>query len=109
MTLNNIKQYFKKNEPVKSDEILTDSLNWFGHATAVINLSDKLIITDPVFSTLLGYFKRVTDKPKYIKDLKFDYIILSHGHMDHLNFPSLISFLTSLGDAFTKSIYNSPF
>ena len=91
LTLNNIKQYFKKNEPVKSDEILTDSLNWFGHATAVINLSDKLIITDPVFSTLLGYFKRVTDKPKYIKDLKFDYIILSHGHMDHLNFPSLIS------------------
>lgn len=90
LTLNNIKQYFKQSEPIKSDKLVTDSINWFGHATTVINLSDKVIITDPVFSTLLGYFKRIPKKPEYIKDLKVDYILLSHGHMDHLHFPSLM-------------------
>lgn len=90
LTLNNIKQYFKKSEPIKSDNLVTDSINWFGHATTVINLSDKVIITDPVFTNLLGYFKRIPQKPEYIRNLKVDYILLSHGHMDHLHFPSLI-------------------
>lgn len=90
LTLNNIKQYFKKPKEIKHDKLMTNSINWFGHATTVINLCDKIIITDPVFSTLLGYFKRVTEKPNYIDTLKVDYIILSHGHMDHLSFPSLM-------------------
>jgi L-ascorbate metabolism protein UlaG (beta-lactamase superfamily) len=90
LTFNNIKEYFKKSEPIKSDEIVKNSVNWFGHATTVINLSNKIIITDPVFSNLLGYFKRLTQKPNYISNLKVDYILLSHGHMDHLNFPSLL-------------------
>lgn len=89
LTFNNFQQYFKKSNDIKYDELTTNSINWFGHATAVINMSDKIIITDPVFPNLLGYFKRVVKKPSYIKDLKVDYILLSHGHMDHLNFPSL--------------------
>jgi hypothetical protein len=72
LTTNNIKEYFKKSEPVKSDEIIENSINWFGHATTVINLSDKIIITDPVFSSLLGYFKRMVKKPTYINNLKVD-------------------------------------
>lgn len=90
LTVNNLKEYFKKSNLIKSDEITIDSVNWFGHATTVINLSDKIIITDPVLCNLLGYFKRIVQKPSYIKDLKIDYILLSHGHMDHLNFSSLM-------------------
>lgn len=89
LTINNIKEYFKKSQVVKSDEIIENSINWFGHATTIINLSNKIIITDPVFSTLLGHFKRAVKKPTYINNLKVDYILLSHGHMDHLNFSSL--------------------
>lgn len=90
LTKNNIKEYFKSTLPVKSDHIVNNSINWFGHATTVINLSNKIIITDPVFSSMLGYFKRVVQKPSYIDNFKADYILLSHGHMDHLNFPSLM-------------------
>lgn len=90
LTINNIKEYFKRSESIKSDEIIENSINWFGHATAVINLSDQIIITDPVFSNLLGYFKRMVKKPTYINNLKVNYILLSHGHMDHLNFSSLL-------------------
>lgn len=90
LTSTNVREYFKKCELVKCDKITKNSINWFGHATTVINLSDKVIITDPVFCNLLGYFKRVVEKPSYIKDLKVDYILLSHGHMDHLHFPSLL-------------------
>lgn len=89
LTFNNLTEYFKESQPVKSDEIIENSINWFGHATTVINLSNKVIITDPVFSTLLGYFKRTVKKPTYIDNLAVDYILLSHGHMDHLNFSSL--------------------
>jgi len=89
LTFNNVTEYFKESQPVKSDEIIENSINWFGHATTVINLSNKIIITDPVFSNLLGYFKRTVKKPTYINNLTVDYILLSHGHMDHLNFSSL--------------------
>ncbi|AOR24844.1 MBL fold metallo-hydrolase [Clostridium taeniosporum] len=89
LTNNNIKEYFKEKNSIKSDQLQLNSINWFGHATTVINLSGKVIITDPVLSDLLGYFKRVVEKPNYLKDLKIDYIILSHGHMDHMHFPSL--------------------
>lgn len=89
LTFNNIKEYFKERQSVKSDEIIENSINWFGHATTVINLSNKIIITDPVLSSLLGYFKRTVKKPEYINNLTVDYILLSHGHMDHLNFSSL--------------------
>ncbi|MBW6411905.1 MBL fold metallo-hydrolase [Clostridium weizhouense] len=89
LTKNNITEYFKKRDSAKFDELKLDSINWFGHATTVMNLDNKVIITDPVLSDILGYFKRVVDKPKYLENKKVDYILLSHGHMDHMHFPSL--------------------
>lgn len=89
LTYNNLREYFKDREESDKDEIYEDSINWYGHATTIMNLSGKLIVTDPVVSNTLGYFKRVIDKPYDITKIKFDYILLSHGHMDHMHFPSL--------------------
>ena len=87
---NNILEYFNDRAPISSDTINEDSLNWYGHATVIINLSNTLIITDPVLGNKIGFFKRVVEKPYDAHNLKFDYILLSHGHMDHLDFFSLM-------------------
>lgn len=89
LTYNNIKEYFNERSDSLNDPLIDNSIHWYGHATAVINLSGKIIITDPVLGNMLGHFKRVVKKPMDLKQHKVDYILLSHGHMDHLNFPSL--------------------
>lgn len=90
LAANNILEYFHDRAPVYTDDIVNNSLNWYGHATVIINIEDTLIITDPVLGNKIGFFKRVADKPYNAASLKFDYILLSHGHMDHLDFPSLM-------------------
>ncbi len=89
LTFNNIKTYRTKPYLTNSQEIEENSIYWYGHATTIINIEGKLILTDPVITKNLGYFKRQAEIPMDITNLKFDYILLSHGHMDHLNFSSL--------------------
>lgn len=89
LAINNLKEYFKPRSDIASDILSTDSVHWYGHATALINLSDVVFLTDPVLNNTLGFFKRVVNKPNSLEGLKIDYILLSHGHMDHTNFPSL--------------------
>ncbi len=90
LTYNNIKEYFNNRIAVSSDEVTSDSIYWYGHATTIININNSVIITDPVLSNYLGYFKRLVEKPLDLSTLKIDYILLSHGHMDHLHFSSLL-------------------
>ncbi|MGG7179233.1 MBL fold metallo-hydrolase [Clostridium paraputrificum] len=89
LTLNNIHQYFIPRDSSLNDTLVNNSVHWYGHATTLINLSGTVILTDPVLSNTLGIFKRVVEKPSDLKDTKIDYILLSHGHMDHMDFPSL--------------------
>lgn len=89
LTYNNLKEYTIKRSSACNHPIEENSIHWYGHATTVINLDGKLILTDPVISNRLGFFKRVVEKPIELENLKFDYILLSHGHMDHMHFPSL--------------------
>jgi len=63
LTLNNIKTYRTKPYLTNSQEIEENSIYWYGHATTIINIEGKLILTDPVITKNLGYFKRQAEIP----------------------------------------------
>ena len=71
--------------------ISKNSIHWVGHSTVIINIDNILILTDPVTSRNLGFVKRLV-KPSYrLKDLQFNYILISHAHMDHFDLKTLIT------------------
>ncbi len=86
-----------KPEPDKwNDSELT--LAWIGHSTVLINFFGKRILTDPVLFERIGlYFfggsigpARVTPPALEIHEIpKPDIILLSHAHMDHMDYPTL--------------------
>lgn len=65
---------------------------WVGHATVLMRLYDKWIITDPNFSSRTGgVVKRLMEVGIDTASLKpVDAIVVSHNHFDHLDVPSLM-------------------
>ncbi|MCB2294153.1 MBL fold metallo-hydrolase [Clostridium algoriphilum] len=86
----NFKLYFKPTRNPLHDPVETNSIHWVGHATVVINLFNKVIVTDPVTSMNLGQIKRLIKPSLNLSTINIDYILLSHGHMDHMNYSTLI-------------------
>ncbi|MBU3217155.1 MBL fold metallo-hydrolase [Clostridium estertheticum] len=85
----NFKLYFKPIKTPLYEPIVKNSIHWVGHATVVINLNDKIIVTDPVTSLNLGELKRLVKPSLNLASINIDYIVLSHGHMDHMNYSTL--------------------
>ena len=89
-----------KPEPEKwKDNNLT--IAWIGHSTVLINFYGKWILTDPVLFDRIGlYFfggsigpERVTPPALQVWEFpKPDVILLSHAHMDHMDYPTLRAF-----------------
>lgn len=83
--------------------LTSSSANWFvwlGHSTVLMKVNGKTIITDPVFRDVNFLIKRKTPFP--IDPLllpKIDYVLISHGHYDHLN-TRTIKFLKERHDPF---------
>lgn len=74
------------------------SLSWIGHSTVFINFYGKWILTDPVFFGRVGVYalgftwgpSRFTAPALSIDELpRVDIILLSHAHMDHMDYESL--------------------
>jgi L-ascorbate metabolism protein UlaG (beta-lactamase superfamily) len=66
-----------------------DALVWLGHATFLIRLNGFTFFTDPVLFDL-PLLKRKTPLPFSPETLnQIDYLLLSHGHRDHLDEKSL--------------------
>ena len=72
------------------------TLTWIGHATLLLQVSGKNILTDPVFSDRASPFqwagpKRVVPPGMKISELpSIDMVLISHDHYDALNEPSIL-------------------
>ncbi|MBI5477891.1 MAG: MBL fold metallo-hydrolase [Deltaproteobacteria bacterium] len=64
---------------------------WVGHATVLVAMGDKWIITDPNFSDRVGLLARrkVTPGIDLAAIPPVSWILVSHGHFDHLDKRSL--------------------
>ena len=67
------------------------SVLWAGHATVLIQIEDKVFLTDPLFTTTAGMLSK-----RYIEPgldpaslARVDYTLISHLHFDHFSFGSL--------------------
>jgi N-acyl-phosphatidylethanolamine-hydrolysing phospholipase D len=67
------------------------SILWIGHASVLIQIHDKVFLTDPVFSRTVGMVSsRVVEPGVDATSLSHvDYVLISHTHFDHLNYGSL--------------------
>lgn len=83
------KVHNKIRHPVSKDTRL--SALWIGHATVLLQMDDKIIITDPFLTETAGEFARRVVEPGIDPENipSCDLILISHSHFDHLNFESL--------------------
>lgn len=79
----------KITHPIKSDVRL--SALWIGHATVLLQMDDKVIVTDPFLTETAGEFARRVVEPGIDAENipPCDLILISHSHFDHLNLASI--------------------
>jgi N-acyl-phosphatidylethanolamine-hydrolysing phospholipase D len=64
---------------------------WAGHATVLVQIDDKFVLTDPVFSNAVGQVSRRLVAPGIEPERlpPLDAVVVSHTHFDHLSLASL--------------------
>jgi N-acyl-phosphatidylethanolamine-hydrolysing phospholipase D len=79
----------KIEHPVRADARL--AVLWVGHATTLIQIDDKIVLTDPVFSRTVGQLsERLVEPGLEAKNVPpVDAVLISHMHFDHLSLSSL--------------------
>jgi L-ascorbate metabolism protein UlaG (beta-lactamase superfamily) len=79
----------KITEPIKPNVRL--SALWIGHATVLLQMDDKVIITDPLLTETAGEFARRVVEPGIdpVNIPPCDLILISHPHFDHLSYSSI--------------------
>ncbi|MED3562989.1 MBL fold metallo-hydrolase [Bacillus xiapuensis] len=66
------------------------SFTWIGHSAFLIQMNGVNILTDPVWAKRMGVQKRLTAPGIPLEDMpEIDIVVISHGHYDHLDFPTL--------------------
>jgi L-ascorbate metabolism protein UlaG (beta-lactamase superfamily) len=66
---------------------MTDRLTWLGHATVLLEIGGARLLTDPVLRPRVAHLLREAPLPGDLGPL--DAILVSHGHHDHLDLPTL--------------------
>jgi L-ascorbate metabolism protein UlaG (beta-lactamase superfamily) len=64
------------------------SLTWVGHSTVVVELDGVRVLTDPLLRARVAHLRRVQPVSTNVPE-RIDAILISHGHYDHLDVPSL--------------------
>jgi len=89
-------QVYKPNPSQWNDDEI--NITWIGHSTVLINIYGKIILTDPVLLNSIGFYMfgvtigktRATLPALEFDELpKPDIVLLSHSHMDHMDYKSL--------------------
>lgn len=85
--------------PIDTNEFKTVSADvnywWLGHSSILMEIENKRILIDPVFSKRVApaqWFgpKRTHPTPIELEDLpKIDVVLISHDHYDHLDFTTV--------------------
>lgn len=89
-------ELFKANWFQKANFTLdSDAVWWLGHATALIKINNKTILTDPIFSdraspvSFAGPKRHVPCACSIDELPHIDIIVISHNHYDHLDYASI--------------------
>ncbi len=65
------------------------SITYVGHATVLVRMDGVTLLTDPVYSSRLILPKRLVAPGVALDALPaLDVVLVSHGHMDHLDLPT---------------------
>jgi L-ascorbate metabolism protein UlaG (beta-lactamase superfamily) len=67
----------------------TNALTYIGHATVLIELADRRLLTDPLLGGGVLHVRRQQPAPALDDLLPLDAILISHAHRDHLDHRSL--------------------
>ncbi len=84
------------------------SFTWIGHATALVQINGKNILTDPQFSKRASPVqwagpKRVVEPGLSLEELpKIDAVLISHDHYDSLDYNSTMELIKRPGGDSTK-------
>ncbi len=87
-----IKSHYISNKKLDTDEV---RLTFVGHASVLIEFSDKKILTDPVWSDKVGPFSWAGPRRAHSPGIPFerlpkiDVVLVSHNHFDHMDLPTL--------------------
>jgi N-acyl-phosphatidylethanolamine-hydrolysing phospholipase D len=67
------------------------SVLWVGHSTCLIQIGDKVFLTDPIFNNTAGMISKRRIEPGITAASidRLDFILISHIHFDHLSYGSL--------------------
>jgi len=67
------------------------AVTWVGHATCVLQIGGRVVLTDPVWSRRIpGVRRRYTEPGLPLAALpRIDAVLISHNHFDHLDAPTI--------------------
>ncbi|QEI08205.1 MBL fold metallo-hydrolase [Pigmentiphaga aceris] len=92
---------------LKALALQDDVVVWLGHSSYYVQLGGKKILIDPVFSISAAPIAWANDAfagstPYTADDMPaVDYLLITHDHWDHLDYPSIKALLPKVGQVVT--------